>query len=812
MVGDLTDHDVPGWSSRSVLMTSIVLCLAFAAGSYIQFGLLEKLKPVVLSTMENVSADTLAKGAFIRAAISALAPGDWAVVGFCLFLIAGFIFLQARLGAVADFFRFVLAEERRTLGFLLFLSVLLLKPILAPGAPYFMDAPAHVSRSWFAYVNLVQGYPFPSFTNYYHNGFALFSHYGWLPSYLIALANLAVRNINAASKLVVFLFSVANAFVFYALGKRVFADRRGGLLLALIFTGSNLYLYEILWTGALFFPWVFLGAAVMLFSFESWLSGDWKPFHASFVTALGSAILIDSHLGYSAQFLLFFAIYAAARTLIFFRARFPAFLAFAAMSAGIGAVLTAFVFLPTWLDIRDVNFYKAFPFSDLGTYRFWTAPVWQLLVPRPFYTDFNWDYVGIALSAAAAVFVARFLRNRHPWIGFSLVLVAFSILVINYNRDTFLVLFALGFLVAGGYVSLLGKRDARLGAFAVLSMALLVDAFLFNNFNTTDTRGGFEKGVYDRLTSQPDGTRFGVVIANTLHTGNDTGNDVFVSPWLKVVGQTVLQPNAIMLEANKQALYQYGFSSDLLVPDIRRGRLSPTAVQALDLIGVKYLTVHNVSRYYVPDLAFDDAVRPRADGPWVELPLTSAVLFAPSTVNVADLETLVPDLKLRAAFESDDVSHNRAPFRTRPVADAYLRAVVAATGLDPRTANAARFLIRSGRGEDLGASGPANVKVDRFDVDSQKVALDFTVDRRGFVAVPFGYFWWQKVRLDGRPAAFQPTVENTLCVRIDEPGRHVLTIGPSLSPARRIGAIISSSGLVLFLALFLALRYSRRRS
>src|SRR5271157_3174467 len=409
MARDMPVHDTPRWSSRSVMLTSIVLCLAFAAGSYIQFGLLEKLKLVVLSTMENVSADTLAKGGFIRAAASALAPLDWVVVCFCVFLLASFIFLQARRGAVAEFFRFILAEEKRTLGFLLFLSLLLLKPILAPGAPYFMDAPAHVSRSWFAYVNLVQGYPFPSFTNYYHNGFALFSHYGWLPSYLIALANLAVRNINAASKLVVFLFSVLNTFVFYALGKRVFANRHGGFLLALIFTASNLYLYEVLWTGALFFPWIFLGAGVMLFSFESWLSGNWKPFHAAFITALGSAILINSHLGYSAQFLLFFAVYATARTLIFFRAHFPAFIAFAAMSAGIGAALTAFVFLPTWLDIRDVNFYKAFPFSDLSTYRFWTAPIWQLLVPRPFYTAYNWDYIGLALPAAAAVCVVRFL-------------------------------------------------------------------------------------------------------------------------------------------------------------------------------------------------------------------------------------------------------------------------------------------------------------------------------------------------------------------------------------------------------------------
>jgi hypothetical protein len=303
-----------------------------------------------------------------------------------------------------------------------------------------------------------------------------------------------------------------------------------------------------------------------------------------------------------------------------------------------------------------------------------------------------------------------------------------------------------------------------------------------------------------------------VVKANTLHTGNDTGNDVFVSPWLKIVGQTVLQPNAIMLEANKQALYQYGFTSDLLVPDIKDGRISPTTVQALDLIGVKYLTFHNVSRYFVPNLTFDESARSRPDGPWVELPLTSPVLFAPATVNVAALEQAIPDLKQRAAFESDDPSHNRAPFRKRPAADAYLRAVVAATGLDPVTANARQFLVRSGSGEDLGGAGPAHVSVTRFHVDSQKVVLDFAVDRKGFIAVPFGYFPWHKVLLDGKPVKFLPTVENTICLRIDEPGTHTLSIGPSLSPARCLGAIISSAGLAVLIAIFLVLRIRRRKA
>lgn len=802
--------DAPRWNSRSTIMTAVVLVLAFAAGSYIQFGMLEKLKPVVISAMDNVSVRSLAGGKVVRSALSALAPLDWGVVGFCVLLLVFFIVIQAKFGAVAGFFRLVLREEWRTLVFLLFVCALMLKPILAPGMPYLTDAPSHVSRAWYSYLNLAQGYVFPSFTNYYHNGFALFSHYGWLPSYCIALANLGLRDIVFASKLVVFLFSVGNALLFYALGKRIFASRRGALLLALIFVTSNLYLYEIAWTGLLFFPWIFLGAAVMLVSLESWFSSPWKLLPGAFMTAVGAAILVNTHLGYSAQFLLFFAVYATARMLFFFRGRIAGLLGFAATAMSVGAVLSAFVFLPTILDIHDVNFYKAFPFADLSTYTFWRAHLWNFLVPRPFYSGLDLDYLGLGLVAAAVFCAVRFAGKKNKWFRFCLVLLLFCLLVINYSRNSFLVLLSVALLVAGGYVHLMRKGDVKLGVFAVFAMALMIDAFLFNNFNTTDTRGGDEKAVYARLTAEPDGSRYGVVMANTLHTGNEAGSDVFVSPWLKIAGFPILQPNAIMLEANKQALYQYGFTSDLLVPDIQAGRVSPLTVQALDMIGVKYMTFHTASQYFVPPLAFDHAVRSRPDGPWVELPLTSPVIFAPSTANVDELSTAVPALKKRAAFESDDVSHSRAPFKKRPDADAYLGAVVEATGLDPRTANARQFLLRAGHGENLGEPGTAAVKVSRFAVDSQKVVVDFSIDRIGFVAVPFGYFKWQKVLLDGRPVAFQPTVMNTICLKIEAPGRHTLTIGPAMSPARRLGAIVSLAGLALFGVLLLVLRLARR--
>ncbi|NNM53969.1 MAG: hypothetical protein HKM05_04515 [Spirochaetales bacterium] len=789
---------------------SLVLGLAFLLSFYVQFILLDRVKGVVLEHLTNFAAKGLQKAGLVGVVLHSFQPSDWAVLGGLAALLIFLIVRQWQKHTFSHFLAFVLEDERRVAVFLIFLVFLFFKPLLAPGEPYFQDAPSHTSRAWFTYLNFKQGYFWPLWTNYYHNGFAMFSHYGFLLYVLIAALNLLVGNIFLSTKLVMFAFCLGNAFLFYAWGKRLFADRKTGLLMAVLITGGNILLYEILWVGGLFMPLVLFGFGWVVLAFEKLLAGDWKPYQAVFAASLGANVMLATHLGYSSQLLFFFFFYVLGRLLFHRPDAWGLTLRFALGCVVAGGALSAFVFLPTFLDMKDVNFYKQFPFDDPNTYQFWKVPFFKFLVPRFYMSDNNYDYLGWGLVGAAVVYFVQGLRKPDSWWWFGLLLIAASVLVANYDRNAILLYLALSIFVTASFARRWTARDGGLGRLTLLVMIFLADGMIFGNYNTYNQNNGFEQAFYSRLTSTADGSRYGVAMANSLHGGNKENTNVFVSPWLKIVGFPVMQPNAIMLEANKQALYQYAVTNDLLVADLQKGLISEQTLQGLDLLGVRFVTFHTSYAYYVPPLAPNPQVQTDPRGPWLTLTGTKPILWAPRIVSFQDAEAVQPALAQRQAFEKDNVSHNRAPFHQRPLAASYVSALIQLMNPDLTNGTATEFVLRKGATQDSGSTGPATLTVQKYTVDSERVELDFTVDKAGFAAVPFGYFGYEKVLLDGHPVTFEPTAFNTICFPVS-PGVHKLTIGPSMSPARFWGALISLSALGLLIVGFVVAEILRRR-
>ena len=770
---------------RQITLMLIFFAAVFVLGCILDFVLMNRYKDAALGSMSDLRIDSLPKGNVIRAVLSSMGWLDAVVIGGLFVLLVWIIVEQVRRRSLSVFLNWILGSEMRTRLAILGMALLLLKPILAPGEPYFQDAPSHVSRAWFTYVNFIQGYVFPTFNNYYHAGFAMFSHYGFLFSVLAGGVNLAVGNIYLSVKLVMMLLSVAVAFLFYAVGKQVTKDRSSGLLLSLIITGSNIFLYNMFWVGALFYPLIVAGAGLLLLSFERFFAGTWPRYKAVFMTALAANILMATHLGYSAQVFLFFVVYAIARLLSEKPESWKSFVGWAAASTGMAVVLSAFVILPTFLDMKDVNFYKAFPYSDPNTYKFWRVTFWQMLIPHPFYVN-TLDYLGLALVGAAVWLVIRAIRHPDRRLAAHIATVASVVVVMGYSRNSIILLIAVALFVCQAYGILAAERDEKRVFLGVLALCLLADSLMFNNFNTYRS-GAFEDRFYARLAREPWGTKLGVVDANTLHSGNQQDNNVYISPWLKVSGHLVVQPNAIMLEASKQALYQFLATHDLLGLDMLKGRITVPTLQALELVGVRYLTFHTSDTYYLPPVESDGPVIRDAAGLWIELPGTSPILFSERVSSFSSLEAGDPSLAYSAQFEADDVSHARAPLRYREKAGDYMHRLVDLMGPSLQEPVAGRFILRAPVNEDLRSPGSASLQVSSFSVDSQKVTADFTVSRSGFVRIPFGWFPWHAIWLDGRPATAYPDAMNMIVVRVDAPGSHHLQVGPSISPAKGPG-------------------------
>jgi hypothetical protein len=800
-------------------IVALMLLATFVLSAILQFVLMEHYKQIVLGSMDDFSARALGKKSLIKTVLAGLGPGDYLVVaGLCLAAVALFV-LQRSKRALSDFLAYVLESPRRIALFVLFVALLFLKPILIPGEPYLIDAPSHVSRAYFSFVNFRQGYFFPSFNNYYHNGFAMFSHYGFLYYVLAGALNLLVGNIDLSVKLVTLGLGVLNAFLFFKLGKDLGRSPAAGLVLSTIVSASNLILYSILYGGALFFPLVFTGAAILLLAYEGLVDGGRKLYPSAFLCALGTLLLASTHLGYASQVFLWFAVWVAARTLLFFRRSLGRVLAWVGLTALLTVIFCAFVYLPTMLDIRDVNFYKEFPFGDLSTYQFWKVPLWQLLVPRPFYSN-NLDYMGLALVGLVVAGMIGAARSRDKWFWLEAVLVAFCVFVQGYGRNTILTFLSLA-LFAPRALSYIGgsgpgqnaeslSHGTTKAGFGLVFLLLCLDGLVCDNFNTYNNQNGFENRMLARLAETPGGEDFGVVTANTLHTGNNPDNNVFVSPWLKLTGHPVMQPNAIMLEANKQAIYQYGISSDLLVNDVQRGKIDEGTLKALDLIGVKFLTFHTAFEYYIPRLESGPHILRNEAGPWLELPGTRAILFSERVTNFGELEAREPPLQARSRFESDNVSHERAPFKYREYAGEYLSRLTSLIDPDLDRGTAGQFILMSGASEYKPSAGTPSVDLRRYGLDAQKVDLEFAVDRPGFIRIPFAYFPWHRVTLNGAVAKFYPDIMNMIVVPIDAPGVYKLQVGPSLSPARKAGALISVIGILAAIAILIAMKAGSR--
>jgi hypothetical protein len=101
----------------------------------------------------------------------------------------------------------------------------------------------------------------------------------------------------------------------------------------------------------------------------------------------------------------------------------------------------------------------------------------------------------------------------------------------------------------------------------------------------------------------------------------------------------------------------------------------------------------------------------------------------------------------------------------------------------------------------LNRGAPLEVSVPQLEIGLSKVVLKIVSDNACFCRLAFTHYPFMEVRINGKRAPFQPTLEGAILVRITE-GENEVEIIPHLSPARRIAMVV---GIALFLLLLLVL-------
>lgn len=790
---------------KAARVVLVLLAMAFVLSAVIQFVILEKYKNIALSHMTDFSVKNMDKWAILQGISKSVSAFDLSVVLCSVLLVITAAWMEIKRGYFKTFITIVMESGQGVYWLILFVGVLSFKSLLLPGEPFMVDSTAHMSRGWFSYLSFKDGYLFPFYTTYYHNGFTQFTYYGFIYYILTALTNLLVGNIFLSAKLVLFTVSILNMYVFFTWGMLLFKDRSRAFLFSLFIIPSHYYLYQISWIGMHLFPMVFLSMALMCIVMEKYFQKTNGFLLSTLLLALSVSIVTATHLGFTVQVLVFFIPYCLLRCIVDYKHSFVRLLSFALVSMGVTLVLNAFIFLPTYLDMPFATFYKELPFAQVETYQFWKQSVFGFFIPKLFYSKDS-SYLGLSLLVPFIIVAVRSIKAHKADIT-SLVLIAVSFGIIGYSRNTILLLVAVSlFTVTGLPVITRNKRDGY-AIVTLLFMCILLDRLLFSNFNTYNTFNGFEHDFYTAITSEENGQKYGIVKANTLHTGNRADNQIFVSPWMKVIGHRFVHPNALMIEANTQSIYQYGITGDVFVKDVRSGKISNSTAGLLALAGIKYLTFHTARQYYVPDLETDPRII-RKRSQWYELKYEKPFTFSHSLTSFDDAVDMYPALQYKDRFENDDVSHSRAPFHYREYAGEYLGTIESIIQPDMERGVAQTFLVAGAAPDRRYRPAQESPKLLEYHLDSQRFLIRFTAEAAGYVRVPFAYYPFLNVRLNGEKAEFYQTVMNFIVLEIPAPGEYTLEMLPSVSPARKSGLIIS---LIALTAIVSGVVYLKKR-
>ena len=769
------------------------------------------MKTIIVAKLVDYSTSGLHFSNAVLIILNNLTVIDWLFILVFIGAITTLIIIEIRYNAITDYLIKILESKHKTFILLSITFLFCWKPVFGIGEPYMVDAPAHISRSWFSYLNLVDGY-LPTFTNYYHFGFSLFSHYGFLYYYIVAFANIILRDIILTTKIITFILGYLSVAVFYKVGTNVFKSQIAGFFLPVLIILSNYVFYLVQWSGVLLYPLILIAFGLIIISFENLLEKKWTVYTSVFVTSLSVLILVSTHLGYAAQFLLYFSLYAILRYFLFYHNQHKRLALYIIGNNFVAGLLSVYVFLPTISDIKDVNFFKAFPFTDINTYEFWKVHFIGAITPRPFYSD-NYDYMGISLIILTIISSIILLKNKSKWLFLCVIMFLFSLLISGYQRNAIFFNITLSFLVVAGLTIIKNISQTNINkviGFAFL--AIIIDIGVCNNFMTYNTTNGFEHVFFTSLEKNTDISSFGVIRANSLHSGNNDTNNVFISPWLKVVGHRIIQPNAIMLEANKNALYQWAISHDLLNKDLIEGEISPTTVNGLRLIGVKYLTFNNATAYYVPKGLRTPTGVIITDN-YINICNTPPFVFSKKTLNINTEPGFKSYSKIRDYINMDDESHTRYPYSGRENVSNYLKLLINSYDLNTTTNISNTIFIDDKKKIQNKVNGREEIPVIDilgYKVDSQTVSYKFKSNTEGYIQLPVAYYSWQSVTIDDRPVAFYKSAMQTIVIPVDS-GTHSIKVGPAVSISRHIGFIITISSLTVFSIIFVLATIKRKR-
>jgi 6-pyruvoyl-tetrahydropterin synthase related domain len=783
----------------------LLVALAGLSVLAVQFRTVPKVRDLVLSRSEGISLDSVQENA-LQFVVSGLAKTldtvDLLLIASMALLFLVLIVLEAARDRLTLFFSRLGDSPAALYGFLLFLSVVATRYYLHPGDVFLADSESLGIRVWMVAEHLKAG-QWPVWSNYWYGGYPLLHFYAPLYFVTVGLPTIAFGDIHLATKLVLWLTHVGSMFTMFLFlkeARNTHSAILGSLAYGVVFHRISIILYS----GDVILCIIWLLYPLLFFATEGYLSRRLTVRASFLLIALSTAGIILTHHAYAFFGGVFMAVYVLVRVLAGDgdrMARIKA-LGFFALSAVAGFLIGAFSLLPFILEYDQVRGMPALPFSALLPFPPGPELFAQMLTWLPAgHPNTTMAYVGLSLFVFSLVSTVYAVKERAPIALALSVCFLVSLCTLrggsNYNtKNMNFVIFFMAALMA--YVppavrSLFPKRNRRWtekrGAhcdakIAVLSMGVVLLDLGPLTFQDTFVKGfyEFQDRMYEKVLALDPSYR--VMDRRVVRYDPAQGlKGNFESNRLGVVSayQPIHSPLGRLHEAAGLSISYHSELMKRVQLDLNQESLSEPALEGLYLMGVKFLLFRDRNHFFAPPLA------PTADysihGDILELDRTRPLLMSSRLLPIQD----IPGYPLENPIENDGYYDVDMIDYDMPYYETVVKPLLDKMNIDLERGTADCLIVREGTlpPNGSGESGEIEFEVKSFSVDIDTVEIRYAAEAPGYGRVPFSYFPYLDVRLDGREAPFVPSAMHAIVMSLPA-GEHVITIQGRAALSRRI--------------------------
>jgi 6-pyruvoyl-tetrahydropterin synthase related domain len=785
-----------------------------------QFTTLSKIKQVLLERAPNETVNALgqqAVSAVLRSWRVFASPADLALAVIILLAGAYIVWSEIKHGTCTALLHQAERSNRVLFSFLTVATIVITRCYLTPGQVFMGDSETHMLRSWM-FVEHFRHMETPVWSNVWYGGFPLLEHYGSLYFIATALLTIVVGDIHLATKLLLWSCHVASVFTMFWFLREVTRRNLAALVGAIAYAISFFRLHILLYQGDLQVAVVFALFPLVLLLVERYLLLR-SSARATFVlTTMTFAVMVVTHQGYAFFALVFLAIYLIARLAItggsLFE-RFKVLLLFAGVELA-ALAMSSFLWVPFMFAMDEHR--------GIGNSAF-PILIPNLAGPVMVVKLFRWalvsdgsslGYVGVSIGVLAAIGIVHGLKRRIPAVaGLAACALASLLMVRNHvsynikNVDFFLIFICA---LAGWALvavveeptrfAFVERARTRLAGVFPARVAVVFIALLIVDLGPTTFQSVFRENyqfkapMYERVARLDDSYK--VIERQVLqYDPAQTPPEVFDPNKLGIPSAyaPLQSPLGFFHEGAGRS---FGYATEIvknLHRDLNAGHLSDLSADGLYLLGVKYVMFRDRYRWYTPPL--DPSPRYSISDGLLQLTSATPLLFSRQVIGISDVGGYpATDLiRERRYMEQETFDYTGRYFRDLVVP------LIDTMHVDAGHGTAATLITRDGDFRSRLDGGSAlDARIVSFSTDLKHVVVRYRSNEDAFGQLPYNYFPYLQVDVDGTPVHFYRSAMNHIIVAAPA-GEHVVTIHGVIPPLQERLLWLSLAATVLVIAI-----------